>query len=195
MDLTKTGRLIAELRHEKGLTQKALADKLGICAKTVSKWETGHGFPDISLVPRLSEIFRADISKLIDGEMPQRKIKAVNVKNTEFYVCDKCGNILTDMGNADIICCGRKLSPLTSKECDELHLLNIETIENDFYITFSHPMTKLHYISFIAYVRFDRVLMVKLYPEQGGEVRFPVMRGGKLYFYCNTHGLFEIKKL
>lgn len=193
MDLIKTGKLISDLRKEKELTQKQLADKLGICSKTVSKWETGHGFPDVSLISALSEIFSVDISKLIDGEMPQTKKETGNVKKIKFYVCEKCGNILTSTGNADIMCCGRKLLALTSRKTDELHELNIETIENDFYITFNHPMKKEHYISFVAYVRFDRVLTVKLYPEQGGELRFPKMRGGKLYYFCSEHGLFEIK--
>ena len=115
------------------------------------------------------------------------------MKNTKFYVCEKCGNILTSTGNAEIVCCERKLSSLVAKEADEAHKLNVEKIEDDFYITFSHPMTKEHYISFISYVRFDRVLTVRLYPEQSGELRFPRMRGGKMYYYCNTHGLFELK--
>ena len=115
------------------------------------------------------------------------------MKRTKFYVCKQCGNILTDIGNAEIVCCGRELSPVASKEADEAHKMNIEKIEDDYYITFDHPMTKEHYISFFSYVRFDRVLTIKLYPEQGGEVRFPVMRGGKMYYYCNEHGLFEIK--
>lgn len=193
MDLTKTGRLITELRKEKGFTQKEVADKLGICAKTVSKWETGHGFPDVSLISKLSDIFGVDISKLLEGEMPKIKPEIGNVKRTKFYVCEKCGNILTSLGNAEIICCGRKLSPLSPQAPDEKHKLNIEKIEDEYYITFSHPMTKEHYISFVSYVRFDRVLSVKLYPEQNGELRLPQVRGGKLYYYCNTHGLYEIK--
>ena len=193
MDLSKTGRLIAYLRREKGLTQKEVAEKLGICPKTVSKWETGHGFPDISLITGLSKIFEVDISKLLEGEMPPIKPGAQNIKRTKFYVCEKCGNILTSIGESQILCCGRKLSPLLSKKSDESHSLSIQDIEGDFYITFPHPMTKEHFISFVSYVRFDRVLTVKLYPEQDGEVRFPQMRGGKLYYYCSTHGLFEIK--
>ena len=193
MDLLKTGKLIARLRQEKGLTQKDVAKKLGICAKTVSKWETGHGFPDVSIISKLSEFFQVDISKLLEGELPQVKQEVGNVKNTKFYVCEKCGNILTSIGNAEITCCGKKLSPLKPKEADEAHTLNIENIEDDFYITFPHPMTKEHYISFISYVRFDRVLTIRLYPEQGGELRFPQMRGGKMYYYCNTHGLFDLK--
>lgn len=192
MDLTKTGKLIAQLRREKGLTQKNVADSLGICAKTDSKWETGHGFPDVSLISGLSQIFQVDITKLLEGEMPQINPEVGNVKRTKFYVCEKCGNILTSTGKAEIVCCGRKLSPLTAKEADEAHKLNPQKIEDDYYITFFHPMTKEHYISFVSYVRFDRVLTVKLYPEQDAEVRFGQMRGGKLYYYCNTHGLFEI---
>lgn len=193
MNLSKTGNLIFRLRHEMGLTQKDLAEKLGICAKTVSKWETGHGFPDISLIGELSKIFQVDIAKLIEGEMPPKKQEAGNVKKTKFYVCETCGNILTSIGDSCIVCCGRTLSPLIPKQSDESHTLNIEFIEDDFYITFSHPMTKEHYISFFSYVRFDRVLTIRLYPEQGGELRFPRMRGGKMYYYCNTHGLFELK--
>ena len=87
MDLSKTGRLIAKLRLEKGFTQRQVAEKLGICAKTVSKWETGHGFPDVSLIPQLSDVFSIDISKLIDGELPQIKPEVGNVKRTKFYVC------------------------------------------------------------------------------------------------------------
>ena len=115
------------------------------------------------------------------------------MKNTKFYVCEKCGNILTSTGNAEIVCCGRRLSSLVSKEADEAHKLNVEKIEDDFYIEFNHEMTKEHYIGFVAYVRFDRVLTVRLYPEQDAAVRFPKMYGGKLYYYCNKHGLFELK--
>lgn len=191
MDLLKTGGLIAELRHEKGFTQKELADKLGVCAKTVSKWETGHGFPDISLISQLSQIFGVDISKLLEGQMPKITKEVGNVKRIKFYVCEKCGNILTSMGDAQITCCGRKLDVLSPKTADENHKLNFEKIENDYYVTFSHPMEKEHYISFVSYVRFDSIYTVRLYPEQSGELRLPQMCGGKIYYYCNNHGLFE----
>ena len=193
MDLSKTGKLILTLRRECGYTQREVAEKIGVCPKTVSKWETGRGFPDVSIVGKLSAILGVDISGLISGEMPQTKSEAGDMKKTKFYVCEKCGNLLTSTGNAEVICCGRKLTQLEAKESDDEHGINVDFIEDDFYITFSHPMTKEHYISFISYVRFDRVLTLRLYPEQDGEVRFPRMRGGKMYYYCNTHGLFEIK--
>ena len=117
----------------------------------------------------------------------------IETKYKDGYVCPKCGNILTNMAKAEIICCGRTLSPLVAKEPDADHSVCIQKIEDENYITFAHEMTKSHYISFVSYVRFDRVLTVKLYPEQDGEVRIPQMRGGKLYFYCTNHGLYEIK--
>ena len=193
MDLTKTGKLISKLRREQGLTQKDVANRLGICSKTVSKWETGKGFPDISLVSQLSKIFNVDISKLLDGELPQIKQDSGNIKKTKFYVCPSCGNIATSISNTEITCCGRSLKPLIPREADVEHMFDFQKIEDDYFITFNHPMSKSHYITFISYVRFDRVLTVKLYPEQSGEVRFPQMRGGKMYGYCNVDGLFEIK--
>ncbi len=193
MDLKKTGTLFAELRREKGYTQKDVADKLGVCSKTISKWETGHGFPDVSLIAPLSRLFGVDISKLLEGELPQTKVEVGNVKKTRFYVCEKCGSFLSGTGAAEVICCGRTVSPLCIKEPDELHHLSVEKIEDEYYITFDHPMTKEHFISFVSYVRFDRVLTVRLYPEQEAALRIPQMRGGKVYYFCNTHGLFEVK--
>ena len=172
MDISKTGKFIAERRKEKGLTQKAVAQQLGICAKTVSKWETGHGFPDVSLITGLSEIFQVDISKLLEGEMPAEKKETGNMKRTKFYVCETCGNIVTSLGKAEITCCGRKLSPLHAKKTDEAHMPYFEKTEDEYYITFPHPMTKAHYITFVSYVRFDRVLTVRLYPEQESYVFF-----------------------
>jgi len=50
MNNEKTGMLIAQIRKEKGLTQKQLADRIGVSNVTISKWETAKGFPDISLI-------------------------------------------------------------------------------------------------------------------------------------------------
>lgn len=147
----------------------------------------------MGIISTLSEIFQIDITKLLSGEMPQIKPEVGNVKRTKFYVCEKCGNVLTNLGGAEILCCGKKLMPLRACEPDSEHMPEVRKIEDDYYITFSHLMTKEHYISFVSYVRFDRVLTIKLYPEQNAEVRFPQMRGGKLYFYCSKNGLFEVK--
>lgn len=191
MDCSKVGKLILGLRKEKGMTQKQLADTMNISDKTISKWERGMGCPDVSLLHELSEALNVNIEKILSGDLDPNNADGGNMKKIKFYVCPTCGNIVNSMGEAQISCCGRKLDALIAKPSDDSHHLDVQMIEDDYYITFSHEMSKPHYISFIAYVTYDRVLMVRLYPEQGGEVRIPALRGGKLYFGCSRHGLWE----
>ena len=191
MDLNKNGKLLCDLRKAKGMTQKEVADKLGVVPKTVSKWETGHGFPDVSTVSALADILGVSEKTILSGDLEQNLESANNMKRTKFYVCPHCGSFLQGTGNGQVVCCGKQLEALTAVSADDEHTINISEIEDDYYIEFNHEMTKEHYISFVSYVRFDRVLTVKLYPEQDCAVRFPKMYGGKIYFYCSKHGLFE----
>ncbi len=193
MDLTKNGKLLCDLRKAKGLTQKEVAEILGVVPKTVSKWERGNGFPDVSTLSALADIFNVSERALLSGELKQNREEAGNMKRTKFYVCPHCSLFMQGTGQGMVTCCGKQLDALKPKTADDEHHLTVSEIEDDFYLEFNHPMTKEHYISFIAYVRFDRVLTLKLYPEQDAAVRFPKMRGGKLYYYCNNHGLFELK--
>lgn len=190
MDCSKVGALISELRKEKKWTQKQLADAMNISDKTISKWERGLGCPDVSLLRELSAALNVNIEKILLGELEPNTTDGGNMKRIKFYVCPVCGNIMTSTGEAELSCCGRRLAALVPKTWDETHFLKVETVEDDYYITFSHEMTKDHYLNFICYVSYDRILFVKLYPEQGGEVRFPRLRGGKLYFGCSRHGLW-----
>lgn len=193
MDCTKVGKLLYDLRKEKRMTQKEIADKMNISDKTVSKWERGLGCPDISLLSELSDIFGVNIEKILQGDLSINDTDGGNMKRIKFYVCPACGNIITSTGLGEISCCGRKLESLQSHEANEDHTLQTTQVENDYYITLNHEMTKEHYISFIAYVMFDRVHLVKLYPEQNAEVRIPIMRKGELYYYCSKHGLMKQK--
>ena len=193
MDLRKNGKLLCDLRKAKGMTQKQVADKLGVLAKTVSKWETGHGFPDVSTLSALADILGVSERAILHGSLVKSREDGGNMKKTKFYVCSHCGSIMQGIGEGQVICCGKPIEPLKAKQEDEGHSIKISEIENDFYIEFNHEMTKEHFISFAAYVGFDRVLMVRLYPEQDSVVRFPKMYKGKLYYYCNLHGLFEYK--
>lgn len=68
MDNMKTGALIAQMRKEKGMTQKALADSIGVSNAAVSKWETGKGFPDISMLEPLSNALGLTVSEILAGE-------------------------------------------------------------------------------------------------------------------------------
>ena len=190
MNLNESGKLLCELRKAKGMTQKQVADKLGIVPKTVSKWETGRGFPDVSMLSDLADILGVSERILLSGCIRKNREEVGNMKKTKFFVCPQCGGIMQGVGECQVVGCGKPLEGLTAKVVDDEHEIRVSEIEDDFYIEFNHEMTKAHYISFVAFVRFDRVLTVKLYPEQEGAVRFPRMYGGKLYFYCNEHGLF-----
>lgn len=67
MDQEKTGKFIAELRKEKAMTQKELAQQLGVSDKTVSKWETGRGLPEISIMQSLCQKLDVSINELLSG--------------------------------------------------------------------------------------------------------------------------------
>lgn len=193
MNPEKVGSLILQLRKEKNLTQKQLSELLSVSDKTVSKWERGLGCPDISLLNDISKIFNVNIEKILLGDLQENDINGGNMKRIKFYVCPNCGNVINSTGEGDFSCCGRKLEALVPKTIDENHSINIEEVENDYYIEINHEMTKEHFISFVAYVTYDRVLLIKLYPEQSPTVRFPRLCGkferGKFYMYCNQHGL------
>lgn len=190
MDCNKVGKLILGLRKEKGMTQRQLADAMNISDKAISKWERGLGCPDIALLHELSEVLGVNIEKILLGNLEPNDADGGNMKKIKFYVCPTCGNILTATGEPEVSCCGRKLVPLIPKPSDEMHRVVVEKVEDDFYVTFTHEMSKTHYLSFIAYIACDRILLIKLYPEQGGEVRFPRMYGEKIYFCCSKHGLW-----
>ncbi len=194
MDCSKVGKLILALRQEKGMTQKALADAMNISDRTISKWERGNGCPDVSLLRELSDILGVKIEKLLAGDLEPNETDGGNMKKVKFYVCPECGNILCCTGDSEIACCGRTLAPLTARPEDSEHAICVEEIEDDFYVTMQHEMSKQHYITFAAYVTYDRVLLVKLYPEQPAEIRFPKMHGGTLYVCCSEHGLIRKMK-
>ncbi len=186
-----TGKIIKELREKKKLTQLELAKIIDVSDKTISKWETAKGLPDISLLEPLSKSLGVSIIELIKGEYITNKNKSGNMKNSKFYVCPICGNIIHTIGENLVSCCGITLPVLEAESEDEIHSINCEVIENEYYITMNHPMTKQHYISFIAYFTNDRCEIVKLYPEQNVEVRFLKRGKGTIYANCNKDGLIK----
>lgn len=68
MDAKEIGRFICSLRKDKGLTQSALAELLNISNRTVSKWETGEGLPDISLLPDLAKVLGVTTDEILEGK-------------------------------------------------------------------------------------------------------------------------------
>ena len=200
MDCGKVGALLLRLRNEKGMTQKQVADHLNLSDKTISKWERGSGCPDVSLLKELSELFAVNIEQLLAGDMQPNERDTGNLTRIKFYVCPNCASVMQAMGNAEISCCGRKLTPLTPKPADAAHTATVQDSDGAFYITFDHEMHKQHHLTFVAYVANDRLLFIKLYPEQEAAVIVPKMAGRALlrknsrmlYYCCSQHGLYVL---
>jgi desulfoferrodoxin len=110
-----------------------------------------------------------------------------------FYVCPVCGNVIQTTGEAVVSCCGITLPPLEPEISDTEHGINVEIVEDEYYVTVDHPMEKDHYISFIAAVSDGGIQFTKLYPEGNAEARFRISCVKKIYAYCNRHGLFIVK--
>ena len=193
MNIYTTGTTIKNIRESKGLTQAELAEQIGVSDKTISKWETLKGLPDITLIEPLAAALGVSVMELMSGEPVINKNVSGNMLRSKMYVCPICGNIITATGSTVISCCGITLPPLEPEECDDAHMINIEKVEDEHFITIDHEMTKQHYISFIAFVIGDRIQFVKLYPEGNAETRLQLRGRGFIYFYCNKHGLMKYK--
>ncbi len=193
MNTYVTGTTIRQLRESRGMTQAELGETIGVSSKTVSKWETAKGLPDISLLQPLAQALGISVIELMNGERIANRNVSANLLRGKFYVCPLCGNVLHSTGNALVSCCGITLPPLEPEEADDEHGITVETVEDEHFVTVRHPMTKQHFISFLAFVTCDRVQLVKFYPEGNAETRLQLRGMGQLYCYCNRHGLFRKK--
>ena len=187
-----TGITIKELREKNKITQVQLAEKLGVSDKTVSKWETGKGYPDITLLEPIADALRVSVAELITGNPVRNSNVSANMMRPKFYICPVCGNVIHSMGEAVIHCHGVLLQPEVAEETDEEHMIFVERIEDEYFVRIEHEMTKSHYISFVAAASADRMQMVKLYPEGSAEARFKISGVKKIFFYCNRSGLFSL---
>ena len=204
-----SGASIRALRERAGMTQRHLADQLGITDKAVSKWETDRGLPDITLVEPLACALGVSVAELLSGEQIVNANRAGNLLRAKFYVCPLCGNVIHATGEASISCCGIALpvlevenavdgripaAPENAAAADpSVHLPQVEVADGEVYLTMEHPMGKDHFISFMAYVTTDQVFFRKLYPEQTADARFPYRGLGTIFAYCNRHGLFACR--
>ena len=185
-----TGAVIKELREKNKMTQLQLAEKLRVSDKAISRWETGKGYPDITLLESIADAFRISVTELISGNTVYNANVSANMLRSKFYICPVCGNVIHSMGEAVIHCHGILLTPAEAEETNEDHMISIERVEDEYYVRIKHEMTKKHYISFIAAISHDRIQMVKLYPEGNAEARVKINGVKRIYFYCNRDGLF-----
>lgn len=193
MDQERTGALIRRLRMEKGLTQRELAGRMGVSDKAVSKWERGMGCPDVSLLTAVSQVLGVGLDSMLEGGLPQSPCQGGNMKRIRFYVCPECGNVITATGEAVISCCGRRLEAMQAAPCDESHTPQIEEMDGERYVTLDHPMDKAHHLLFVAFVGYDRVTLVRLYPEQDAALRMPAMAHGTWFIGCSRDGLHSLR--
>ena len=191
MDQYVTGTAIKEMRLQKQMTQLQLAQALSVSDKTISKWETGKGYPDITLLEPIADAFGISLTELISGNRAENRNVSANMLRSKLYVCPVCGNVIHTMGEAVIQCHGVRLLPAEPEPADERHMVFVEKVEDEYYVRIDHEMTKQHYISFIAAVSPDRTQLVKLYPEGNAETRFQIRGVRKILFYCNRDGLFS----
>lgn len=189
MDCAKVGRLIRSLRLEKNLTQRALAEKLGLSDKTVSKWERGLGCPDVSLLGALSSMLGVDTASLLDGSLNPNESSGGNMKNTRYFICPACASITLSTGKAEISCCGRKLQALEPQKAAPEEKLRAEIVEDEWFISSDHPMQKDNYITFVAFQTGDKVELIKQYPEWNLQLRLKKRGHGQLIWYSVAEGL------
>ena len=111
----------------------------------------------------------------------------------KIYVCPVCGNVLLAAGEAVVSCCGITLPPQEAEEADVEHLIRTEVVEDEYFVSVNHPMTKEHYLSFLLAVSDRGIQYVRLYPEENAEARFKISGVKAVYAYCNRHGLFRCR--
>lgn len=184
------GQVIARQRKKNNWTQKQLADRLMVSDKAVSKWERDQGMPDISLLEPLARTLHMAVEELLSGQIPESER---SMKHTCFYLCPQCGNLITGSKPAFLSCCGEKLTAMLPEQPESEHMVEVEVVEDEWYITTAHPMTKDHYITFVALVNGEQIHLSRQYPEQNLSLRFPKRGRGTLYYHCSNHGLFSIK--
>ena len=100
MDRYVTGEVIRRLRENRKKTQEELAEQLHVSSKAVSKWETGRGFPDISLLEPLARALGISVIELMAGGEVRNRNRAANMLRSRIYVCPVCGNVIQSTGEA-----------------------------------------------------------------------------------------------
>lgn len=189
MNNEQTGKLIRRLRLEKGMTQKNLSEFLNVTEQAVSKWERGLGLPEISILPGLSRCLEVNLHNMLIGSLNENNSNGGRMKETHFYVCSSCDNLIVSTGKADISCCGRILQEYIPVEAQEEEKMSVQEVDYEWYISSNHPMKKDNYISFSAFLVNGKIEIFSHYPEWNYELRLPRAGRGILYWFSLKDGL------
>ncbi|MFR3752081.1 MAG: XRE family transcriptional regulator [Enterocloster sp.] len=155
-------------------------------------WNAAPDAPDVSLLyGNFLTFLGKNIGKILLGDLEPNKKDGGNMKRIKLCMpcLRKCniqhrhgGNLLL---RQEIKCPeSQARGPFPQRVCKSVRAIITSLLE--------HDMEKQHYITFMAYAVYDRVLLMKLYPEQAAQVRFPRSGHGVLYICCNSHGLFSV---
>lgn len=185
-----TGEIIKQFREKEKITQAQLADKLMVSNKTVSKWENGKGLPDISLLDSLARALNVSLIELMSGYIVNNRNISANMLKATWYVCPICGNVVHAMGESVVSCCGITLPGLEVEDPDGAHEILAQRTGDEYMVTVNHEMRKEHFITFMAYITENRIQVERMYPEGDACCYFKICGHGKIYAYCNHHGLF-----
>ena len=125
-----TGAVIKELREKNKMTQLQLADKLGVSDKTVSKWETGKGYPDITLLESIADVFSVSVTELISGNTVQNSNVSANVLKSKFYICPICGNVSLESTTSGLLSEVQRLLSIAYENNELPRFLLLENVKN-----------------------------------------------------------------
>lgn len=149
--------------------------------------------PDLSLLEPLAKALGVSVAELLSGEYRTNANRAGNLLRSQWYVCPVCGNVVYALGQGSFHCCGVALPPAEAEEAEGEHAITLEQVEDDYYVTLDHPMSKGHFLSFMAYLTTDRGAAPKDLSGAGGGGSLPPSGTGQILAYCNRHGLFRKK--
>ncbi|MDO4805746.1 MAG: helix-turn-helix domain-containing protein [Coriobacteriales bacterium] len=193
MDRYLTGATIRGLREKRGMTQVQLASLLSVSDKAVSKWETGAGYPDITLLEPIANALRVSVAELLSGLAVENANVSANMLRSRFYVCPICKNTVHAMGEAHISCHGIPLPPLVAEPAADEHAMHASCTGDELFVWADHDMDKRHHVVFVAAVSPDCVQVKRLYAEGPAEAHFRRSGVRDLYLYCNKDGLYSCR--
>ena len=191
-DLQKFCIIISELRKQKGWSQNVLADKIGISPQSVSKWECGIGYPDVTMFPTLAEIFSVPIGVLF-GEK-KTEIGAVGTKGNTFYAPDY-KRIYVELGN---VC---RVVFVEDKEQDGLVLamgdpvflqyFDAELEEGELRVILKNPLTSLAGTHWEPYDRggYDGENLVEIHIDPDRDICKTILNYLDLHVYSGENVL------
>lgn len=112
-----------------------------------------------------------------------------NLIKAKFYICPECGNVNICTKNVQISCCGHNLNESVPQKANDESCLKAEAIEDEWFISSSHPMEKDNYISFVSFITGDKIQFIKQYPEWDMQLRIQRREHGVLLWYSKQNGL------